>query len=272
MPSPALHVRDLGAGPPVVLLHPGPGLDGSVFLPGAERFVAAGRRVLLVDLPGSGRSPAGDWTLRGQARAVEALVRELGLDDWTLLGHSYGGYVALQHLVDFPGSARRLIASCTDADEEPAPGAPEDPLAGLPEDVAAAVDAAFEREASVRTPEECREVWRDQLPFFAVHPERVEPMLAGVLFQVEAHHEHDMGELHALGALAAAEIPVLAIAGEHDRPSPPAAARRIAETAPHGELLIVPGAGHFPFAEAPDLYWAAVAGWLDATDRSRMPR
>lgn len=31
----ALHVRDLGEGPPVVLLHPGPGLDGSVFLPGA---------------------------------------------------------------------------------------------------------------------------------------------------------------------------------------------------------------------------------------------
>ena len=52
-----LHVRDLGAGPPVVFLHPGPGLDGSVFLPHVNQLVDAGYRALLVDLPG------GDYTL-----------------------------------------------------------------------------------------------------------------------------------------------------------------------------------------------------------------
>ena len=48
------------------------------------------------------------------------------LDEPTLLGHSFGGYVAMQHLVDFPGSAARVVASCTDADEEEPPGSPED--------------------------------------------------------------------------------------------------------------------------------------------------
>ena len=48
-----------------------------------------------------------EWTLAGFARAVERLAIELELEDWTLLGHSFGGYVALQHLVDFPGSASR---------------------------------------------------------------------------------------------------------------------------------------------------------------------
>src|SRR5918999_3609848 len=162
----ALHVRVLGGdGPPVVLLHPGPGLDGSVLLPGAHALTDAGFRALLVDLPGSGRSPAGDWTLRGQAAAVEELMREL--DEPTLLGHSFGGYVAMQHLVDYPGSAARLVASCTDADEEEAPGTPENPLEGLSPEVAARVEAAFEREHSVTTPEECRQVWLDQMPFFA---------------------------------------------------------------------------------------------------------
>src|SRR5215218_6559978 len=136
----ALHVRDLGDGPPVVFLHPGPGLDGSVFLPGVNAVVDAGFRALLVDLPGSGRSPAGDWTFRGQAAAIEELMREL--DEPALLGHSYGGFVAMQHLVDFPGSAARLIASCTDAEEEEPEGVPEDRLEGMPEDVAAAVEAA----------------------------------------------------------------------------------------------------------------------------------
>ena len=251
----------------MVLLHPGPGLDGSVFLPGAQSLVDAGFRALLVDLPGSGRSPAIEWSFTAHARAVEELARALALEDWTLLGHSFGGYVAMQHLVDFPGSATRLVASCTDSDEEEPPGAPEDPFEGLPAEVAAGVHAAFEREdaGTVSTPEECRQLWRDQMPFFADDPVAAEAMLADVRFVVEAHHSHDFGELHALDALAAADIPVLAIAGEHDRPTPPACARRIASTAPRGELLIVEDAGHFPFVEQPDRYWPAVIDWLTRT-------
>jgi hypothetical protein len=42
-----LHVRDLGSGPPIVFLHPRPGLDGSVFLPHATQVAEAGFRVLL---------------------------------------------------------------------------------------------------------------------------------------------------------------------------------------------------------------------------------
>jgi proline iminopeptidase len=258
----ALHVRDLGTGPPVVLLHPGPGLDGSVFLPGAHALVDAGFRALLVDLPGSGRSPGTDFTLRAQAAAVEELMREL--ERPALLGHSFGGYVAMQHLVDFPGSAARLIASCTDADEEEPPGTPENPLDGLAPEVAARVEAAFEREGSVSSPEQCREVWLDQMPFFAVDPDKVAPMLDDVVFQVEAHHEHDLGELHALEALAATDIPVLAIVGAQER-SGTGAAERIAATAQRGELVVIDGAGHFPFAEAPDRYWPALADWLART-------
>jgi pimeloyl-ACP methyl ester carboxylesterase len=90
-------------------------------------------------------------------------------------------------------------------------------------------------------------------------------MLDDVVFQVEAHREHDLGELHALDALAGADIPVLAIAGSEDRPTPPAAARRIASTAPRGELMLIEGVGHFPFAEAPERYWPPLIDWLTRT-------
>jgi pimeloyl-ACP methyl ester carboxylesterase len=229
-----LHVRDIGSGPPIVFLHPGPGLDGSVFLPHVTQVADAGFRVLLADLPGSGRSPAGDWTLAAQAEGVEDMVNELGLDDWTLVGHSF---------------------------EEPAPGVTEDRWDDVPADVA----AAFERESSVTTPEECREVWRDQLPFFANDPAAVEPMLDKVVFQPEAHHEHDWGELHALDALAALDVPMLAIAASEDRAQPPENAERIANAAPGGELLIIKGAGHFPFAETPERYWPPLIDWLTRT-------
>jgi proline iminopeptidase len=246
----------------VVLLHAGPGLDGSIFLPGAEAL-ASDYRLLLVDLPGNGRSPdPEEWTLAAHARALEELVAPLG--EYTLLGHSFGGFVALQHLADFPGSATRLIASCTDADEEPAPGVgdPEAAYANLPPDV----EAAFELEERVTSDEEAREAWLGQLPFFAPDPEPVRAAFADVVFRHQAVlHAGEMGDLHALTALATSEIPVLAIAGEHDRGTPPAAARRIAATAPQGELVVLDGVGHFPFAEAPDAYWGAVRSWLDRT-------
>jgi pimeloyl-ACP methyl ester carboxylesterase len=256
----ALHVRDLGSGEPVVFLHPGPGLDGSVFLPGAQQVADAGYRVLLVDLPGSGRSPATDWTLAAHAEAVEDCINELGLTGFTLLGHSFGGYIAMQHIVDY-GTADRYVASCTDADEEPAPGVSEDRWDYMPPEV----EAAFERENSVTTAEECREVWLGQMPFFANDPAAVEPMLDRVVFQPEAHRSRDWGELHALGALAAFAGPVLAIAGADDRAQPPESARRIADAAAHGDLVVIDGAGHFPFAEKPDDYWPALVDWLNHT-------
>ena len=158
-------------------------------------------------------------------------MNELGLTEFTLLGHSFGGYVSDDRW----------------------------------DDVSPEVAAAFEREDSVTTPEECREVWRDQLPFFADDPAAVEPMLDRVVFQPEAHRSRDWGELHALDALAALDAPVLAIGAAHDRAQPPEHAARIAETARHGELLIIDGAGHFPFAEAPDRYWPALIDWLTRT-------
>lgn len=246
----------------MVLLHAGAGLDGSIFLPGAEAL-AESHRLLIVDLPGNGRSPDPDeWTFKAFAAALEALVRPLG--EYTLLGHSFGGFVAMQHLVDFPGSASRLIASCTDADEEDAPGAPEDPYADLPPDV----EAAFEREEQVTSDTEAREVWLGQLPFFAPTPDGLEAVRAAfedVVYRYEGLHEHDWGELHALAALATTDIPVLAIGGELDRGTPPAAACRIAATAPRGELAIIEGVGHFPFAERPEEYWGLVRAWLERT-------
>ncbi len=259
-----MHVRELGDGPPVLLLHPGPGLDGTVFRPGVE-LLARSHRVLLADLPGNGHSPEGDrneWTLAGYARAVERLAQDLELRDWTLLGHSFGGFVALQHLVDFPGSAARIVASCTDASETPPPGAPEDPLAGLTGEQRERVAEGEAREQVAGSPQQLKDAWLEQAPRLTVSEAALMRMLRDVLFRPEMGRPRDWGELEALTALAFADVPVLAIGAELDLAIPPEAARRIAITAPEGELLMLEGCGHFPFAEAPERYWPAVESWL----------
>ena len=55
------------------------------------------------------------------------------------------------------------------------------------------------------------------------------------------------------------------MAAADDRAQPPPLAERIARTAPRGELLVIEGAGHFPFADITYCYWPALIDWLRRT-------
>ena len=111
-----IHYRELGQGPPLVLLHGGTLTSGSwashlpIF---AERF-----RVLAPDSRGHGktRNPAGHLSYRQMADDIAAFIEALGLEKPMVLGYSDGGQVALElglhypELTDqCPGHWRRLI-------------------------------------------------------------------------------------------------------------------------------------------------------------------
>jgi pimeloyl-ACP methyl ester carboxylesterase len=101
-------------GPVIVLIHPGPGADGSVFFPWFDAL-ADRYHVVAPDLPGHGRSEDGDrrdWTLDGCAAAIHDLAITQGWDAYTIIGHSFGSWVALSHAIKYPGEADRIVASC----------------------------------------------------------------------------------------------------------------------------------------------------------------
>lgn len=89
-----LFYRTGGAGPAVVLLH-GFGEDGTVW----ENQVGALQRdfrLIVPDLPGSGGSETiADMSMEGLAENVYALLQQLGVDEYAMIGHSMGGYVTL---------------------------------------------------------------------------------------------------------------------------------------------------------------------------------
>jgi proline iminopeptidase len=265
-----LHWREDGAGRPLVLLHPGPGLDGSIFFPFLEPL-AKGYRLLALDLPGNGRSDQGephDWTLASYADMVEAFARALGLRDYALLGHSFGSFVALTHLARHPGAATHVVASCGAASEAWLHTMSDRVAALEPAALRAQVREAFDRESQVRTPDDCRRVWLDEMPFFVADPQgdalqRLSEALERVVFQPEIYTTEGPEETYDVRAeLARSHTPVLAIGGALDLSIPPEASEEIALLAPRGTLVIVEGAGHFPFIERPDAYLDALRDWL----------
>jgi pimeloyl-ACP methyl ester carboxylesterase len=98
-----------GTGPALLLLH-GLGCDHTTWLP---VIATLSRRytVIAPDLLGHGRSakPRADYSLGGYANGMRDLLTVLGIDKVTVVGHSFGGGVAMQFGYQFPERTERMV-------------------------------------------------------------------------------------------------------------------------------------------------------------------
>src|SRR2546429_6435062 len=99
----------LGTGSPLILLHGGLG-SVEMFGPNVE-LLAAGRRVVGVDLQSHGRSPAVERPMRFETMAddIAGLIHSLGFERAAIMGFSLGGGVALRTGIQHPGVVERLV-------------------------------------------------------------------------------------------------------------------------------------------------------------------
>jgi proline iminopeptidase len=268
-----LFVAERGSGSiPLFVLHGGPGLDHTMF---GDHLDALGARcrLLFVDLRSQGRSapaPRATWTLARLAADVDALASSLELERYAVLGHSFGAFVALQHAVDFVG---RPVASIISAGVPAADylEAVHENLARFePESLRDQVTASWAREADATTPEECREILSDQLPFHFRDPldPRIEAMRDGLDEMVFAPEvlriaaREGYGSIDVEPRLGEVTHPVLVLAGRYDRTCTVKAAEAIADGIPGAELHVFEDSAHMMFIEEQAAYVAAVEEFL----------
>lgn len=103
---------DRSSGVPLVLLHGGPGIPGETFT-GLMRQLSTRRPVVRYDQLGCGRSDRPNdpalWRLETFVDELAAVREQLHLDELHLLGHSWGGMLALEYLLTRPDGVRSLI-------------------------------------------------------------------------------------------------------------------------------------------------------------------
>lgn len=107
--APELHFREWGEGPPVLALH-GLGLESSSFTGLGDEVVRRGYRMLAVDLPGFGLSPAPGRGLSPPVMAGPVIELARGLDTPPIVsGMSLGGRVALEAALLAPEVFRGVV-------------------------------------------------------------------------------------------------------------------------------------------------------------------
>jgi pimeloyl-ACP methyl ester carboxylesterase len=268
----SLFVQELGDGFPLIVLHGGPGMDHTMFRPYLDPL-ADDFRVLYVDQRGQGRSERVDpaaLTLEVFARDVSRLAEALGLDEYAVLGHSFGAIVTTWHAVNLGTATAYVISGGGDSSDK------------LLADVKASLEAmgeagvpiadSWEQEQTVETEEELKELLRAQMPFhFAGDPP---PGFGDETIGTPGVLRHfanvGYGDFDFTPDLGRVEKPTLLVVGEKDRTTTTRAARVLHGGIVGSELVVVPGAGHMSLVEAQDEYLEAVRGFLlrYSSDRS----
>ncbi len=106
-----MHVEVTGAGPAVVLVHGAAGVLHDFPKPLREAL-ARTHTVIALDRPGHGYSSHGPRLLdvAGNVRAMRDVVRALGHERVTVIGHSYGAVLALRWALDAPEEVAAVVA------------------------------------------------------------------------------------------------------------------------------------------------------------------
>ena len=267
-----LYVEERGSGFPVIVLHGGPGLDhrefGDYLDPLAEEF-----RLAFVDQRSQGRSdlaPEHTWRLENLAEDVVHLAWALGLERYAVLGHSFGGFVAIQNAVDFPGLAAATIVSSGVASSRRL-AAIDRNLARLePESLRERVAASWDRERDAASHADVAAIVSEQMPFHFADP--FDPRIAEYEARTsDARYSPEVLRHFAREGYAGIEVeerledvtqPVLVLTGRHDRAVPVDAAEAIAAAVPEAELIVFEHSAHMAFVEENEAYLDAVRSFL----------
>jgi pimeloyl-ACP methyl ester carboxylesterase len=247
-------VREAGAGAAVLCLHSSTS-SSSQWLPLMQRL-ADGCRVIAPDLYAQGKNawpPSGRDALLEDVALVEAVA---GAGHVHLIGHSYGGAVALRYAMRHPGRVRSLVLY------EPAvwhllvgdPGEVFDVAAAIEEQVASGDAAGAARDFV--------DYWNGHGSWErmqAHHRER----LAAQMPQVVAHFTALFADPTPPAAYGALDMPVLLLCGGAGPRSAQRAARRLAEAMPGAAYQRFPRLGHMGPMSAPDEVNAAIERFLE---------
>jgi pimeloyl-ACP methyl ester carboxylesterase len=112
-----LHVKVMGQGYPLAIMHGGPGADLYTMMslkPCADQFT-----LVFYDHRCNGRSEGAEvttMTMENLTADADALRQTLGFEKWAVLGHSFGGYVALEYALRYPRNLSHLLLVDTGGD------------------------------------------------------------------------------------------------------------------------------------------------------------
>ena len=269
-----LNVKVTGHGYPLALMHGGPGADLhslESFRPCADQFT-----LVFYDHRCNGRSTGAEvssMTWENLTADADALRQALGFEKWAVLGHSFGGMVALEYALRYPNRLSHLVLLDTCGDIRWA-------NENAPETLA-------KRGYNPKTVDLARRFFNGRIAHYEM------PLAIMKFGKAYFHHPGTLQMLHILLSemrskmrpealnfgfgtllrgwnvmqrLGEIKTPTLVLAGKHDFQFPPEHQEALAAGIPNARLEIIENAGHNSAAERPAEVLKAVREFIASTN------
>jgi proline iminopeptidase len=267
----SLNVVEVGSGHPLILLHGGPGLDHHELHPWLDPLSGAGLRLIYVDMRGQGRSDRVDpasLSIGVFAQDVDRLARALGLDEFSLYGHSFGAIVSLAHALE-RGTASHYVISSGAASSEGLMADVEREIERFePAAMREQIKRSWDAEPNARTVADVREIMESQMPFhfwemgdaYRTFTEKDETVYSP---EVLAHFAaQGYGGFEWVDHLRWISKPMLVMTGRYDRTCTVARSEEIHDEVAGSRLVIIEKAAHMTHVEQPKAVMDAIRTWL----------
>ena len=241
----------------LLLIHGFP-LDSTLWEPQVEALSRVAT-VIAPDLRGFGRDKreiAAIMPMRQCAHDLKHLLDEKGLDKVVICGLSMGGYIAMAFAERWPERLAGLILCNTKSNADT-----EEGVEARHTTAKNAREKGMDVIARGMAPSLLTERTRNERPELV---ERVVAMIARQDPEVVAATSLGMAQRpDRLEVLRRFQGPAMVITGDADMLMPLATSTVMAEALPKGELVVLPGAAHLSNLEVPELFNAAVIGFLE---------
>jgi len=263
--------------PPVVFLHGGPGQGSYHFAALVGPNIERSLRMVYFDQRGSGNSErpwTGEYAMATLVEDIEGLRRALGVPRIALIGHSFGGALALEYAAAYPTRVARLVIVS---------GMWSMPVLGhyQCERIRAVYPALARAADSAATgpDDHCQWFWNlpaaQRTPLYEalMFPDSV--VHARLDSTVAASHLPNTGELSAalwragmsqyqFSSFAKVSMPTLVIAGGHDGAVVPKSLRELTDRLPNASFIEFDGSGHFVYLDEPERFVREVTAFIAA--------
>ena len=282
-----IYYKSLGNGPPLMVVHGGPGADHTYFLPYLLPL-ARTHRLIFIDERGSGRSQrlqdTGLYTVEGDVEDVEAVRVALHLGKISLLGHSCGGVLAQAYALKYQQNLSHLILNSTFASTRDMNAVlarekaamPPAKLARLNELEAAGLFGKGEAWEHGRYPAEYANLaWGPgYFPFlYGARPDsNYDPAGGNAPTNWELYRamwgsdgefviDGNLKSVEYVDRLPTIHVPTLIVVGDHDE-CDPSLSKEMHEKIAGSKLVILPNSGHMNFIDQPEMWQKSVEGFL----------
>jgi len=270
-----VYYSTVGTGPPLLLLSGGPGLDVDYMKPLAERLGGTYQCILL-EQRGTGRSQPQALTgetisLKLLVEDIEAMRLSLKADQLRILGHSFGGMLAMAYAAEHPDRIHSLIlVSSGGVDTRFQSVFLENVIVRAPMRDRDKIQAALAR--AQQSEDAGPDLLHLLLPLYFFDRNAGEQFIAqgskagyhartAGLLQLDLQRNYDVA-----GRLSGFSRPVLIIQGHQD-PIPESTAIQTHAVLKHSEVIFLDRSGHFPWLEQPQAFYAHLQSFLRSDSR-----